>query len=366
MLPDEARRRVNGTKISPMKTITEAVSQLERAETGVLLLCDPQDRLLGILTDGDVRRAILRGVKFDQPCGTIASSNPVVGREETTPTEALQLMDRSRDFIVHQLPLVDAQNRVVGLVLRSDLVRDDGTEMAAVIMAGGYGTRLRPLTERVPKPMLPVGDRPLLELTIERLREAGIRQVHVTTHYLPDEIRSHFGDGKRFGVEMTYLSEDRPLGTAGGLSLMEDLDQPVLVVNGDIVTHVNFRDMLAFHRRHGADLTVGVRRYQVDVPYGVLQCDGALVQSIQEKPQVTLLINAGLYLMEPSVRSCIPAGERFDMTDLMTRLLADGRTVASFPILEYWLDVGRPDDYARAQEDIKRARGEDLKKVSGS
>ena len=355
MLPDEARRRVNATKIAPMATITEAVSHLERAETGVLLLCDKEDRLLGILTDGDIRRAILRGVKFDQPCGSIASSNPVVGREETTPTEALHMMDRSRDFIVHQLPLVDEKNRVVGLILRSDLVRDDGTEMAAVIMAGGYGTRLRPLSERVPKPMLPVGDRPILEHTIERLRDAGIRHVHVTTHYLPDEIRRHFGDGKAFGVEMSYVSEDRPLGTAGGLSLMKDFDQPLLVVNGDIVTHVNFRDMLAFHRRHGADMTVGVRRYQVDVPYGVLQCEGALVHTIQEKPQVTLFINAGLYLLEPSVRSYIPEGERFDMTELMARLLADRRTVASFPILEYWLDVGRPDDYARAQEDMKKA-----------
>jgi NDP-sugar pyrophosphorylase family protein len=265
-------------------------------------------------------------------------------------------MDHSKDFVVDHLPLVDDAGRVVDLLLRRDLVGRDGSDLAAVIMAGGYGTRLRPLTEDVPKPMLPVGDRPLMEMIIEQLRESGIRRVNVTTHYLADKIKEHFDDGRDFGVEIDYVDEDRPLGTAGALGLMEAPDQPLLVMNGDILTRINFQAMLSYHREHDADLTVGVRQYDLEVPYGVVECEGSRVRRLREKPRYNFLVNAGIYLLEPSVHCYIPNGQRFDMTDLIEKLLKDGRTVVSFPIVEYWLDIGEPVDYEQAQEDVKNGR----------
>lgn len=348
--------RTRSAIIAPEVSITDAIARLDQAGTGVLLLCDEAGLLFGILTDGDVRRAILAGVPFDRPCSSIATRNPVVGPDDIASADALHLMDSAREFVLNQLPLITPDRRLAGLILRSDLVAEEHLPISAVIMAGGFGTRMRPLTDTVPKPMLPVGGRPLLAVTIERLREAGIRNVNVTTHYLADEIKSYFGDGSGFGVSLGYVDEGQPLGTAGGLNLAPETDQPLFVINGDVLTGVNFRDMLAFHKKHGADLTVGVRRYDVAVPYGVLECDGPRVREVREKPEMHLLINAGMYLLEPSARRYIPEGRRFDMTDLIQELLTDGRVVVSFPIVEYWLDVGRPADYEKAQTEVRKAR----------
>jgi NDP-sugar pyrophosphorylase family protein len=265
-------------------------------------------------------------------------------------------MDHGREFVVNHLPLVDEQGRVAGILLRSDLVSSNLPAVSAVIMAGGFGTRLRPLTEHIPKPMLPVGDRPLLERTIGRLRDAGIRRVHVSTHYLSEMITNYFGDGQAFGVDLRYVAEDRPLGTAGALKLMDQRHEPLLVINGDILTSVDFRDMLAHHRAHRADVTIGVRQYDLQVPYGVVERSGAYVSALREKPVMCFLVNAGIYLLEPSVYRYIPDGETFDMPDLIQRLLDDGRPVVSFPIVEYWLDIGRHDDYEQAQEDVRQGR----------
>jgi len=204
--------------------------------------------------------------------------------------------------------------------------------------------------------MLPVGDRPLLERTIGRLREAGIRHLNVTTHHLAERITSYFGDGHDHGVEIQYVSEERPLGTCGSLKLVDESPGPVLVINGDILTAVNFRELVTFHRRHHADATVCVRKYEVQVPYGVVDSDGPWLQEVREKPLMNMFVNAGIYLLEPGLRHYIPEGERFDMTDLINRLVTDGRCVVSFPILEYWLDVGKPADYAQAQRDVETAR----------
>ena len=231
-------------------------------------------------------------------------------------------------------------------------------KLSAVIMAGGYGKRLLPLTEQVPKPMLPVGDKPLLELTIQQLRRSGIRDISLTTHYLPDAIVNHFGDGTAFGVRLSYLKEDHPLGTAGGLKLLKQADKPFLVINGDILTGLPFREMLNFHRSHGALLTVGVRKYDLKVPFGVVDCEDVFITRLQEKPAFNLFVNAGIYLLEPSARDYLPDGQQFDMTDLIQTLLEKGKPVVSFPIMEYWLDVGRHEDYSQAQEDALNGKFE--------
>jgi NDP-sugar pyrophosphorylase family protein len=196
----------------------------------------------------------------------------------------------------------------------------------------------------------------LVERTIDRVRGAGIRRVIVTTHHLEERITSYFGNGRAHGVDIRYISEERPLGTCGGLKFVEETTEPLLVINGDILTGVNFREFVAFHQRHRADATVCVRKYDVQVPYGVVECDGTWVRGVREKPLVSVFVNAGIYLLEPSVQRYIPDGQRFDMTDLISRLVADRRPVASYPIVEYWLDVGQPADYAQAQRDVETSR----------
>jgi NDP-sugar pyrophosphorylase family protein len=207
-----------------------------------------------------------------------------------------------------------------------------------------------PLTKDLPKPMLPVGNKPLMEILVQQLRDAGIRRLNITVHHQPEKIIEHFGDGREFGVDITYATEDRPLGTAGALGMIEAPQETVLVVNGDILTGLDFRAMLAYHREQRADLTVAVQRYEVQVPYGVIECEGAFVRRLAEKPVLGFVVNAGIYLLEPSVHRLIPTGERYDMTELIQRLLDEGRPVAPFPIREYWLDIGQHADYERAQE----------------
>lgn len=337
----------------PELPIADAISQLDRAGTGALVLCAPGRQLRGVLTDGDIRRAILRKVPLDAPSETIAVLSPVVAHGMISAAEALQVM---LEHDINHLPVVDDMGMLLDLLLRKNLVAEVSTDLTAVIMAGGFGKRLLPLTEHVPKPMLPVGERPLLERTIEQLRDSGIREVHLTTHYLPESIVGHFGDGGAFGVRMNYSNEDQPLGTAGGLKLIPRPGGPFLVINGDILTRVSYPQMLRYHQKHGALLTVGVRVHEVQVPFGVVECDDARVTELKEKPRFTLLINAGIYLLEPSAWDYIPDGRRFDMTDLIHRLLEEGQVVASFPIIEYWQDVGRHEDYRRAQEDLRDGR----------
>lgn len=320
------------------------------------LVVDEQQKLIDVVTDGDIRRAILDGLSLETPVSALRRRKeqggypkPITACMDTAPSEQLALM-RSRE--ITQLPLVDDEGRVVDIVKLVDLLPEASRPVQAVVMAGGFGTRLYPLTVDMPKPMLPVGDRPLLELTIANLKAAGIHRVSVTTHFQSEKIQEHFGDGSDFGVEIRYLNEDAPLGTAGALSMLGDVNEPLLVINGDVLTQVDFQAMQMFHREHRAELTVAVRQYDLQVPFGVMECDGAIVTSVREKPVYNFFVNAGIYLMEPAACQMIPSGRRFDMPDLINDLIAANRSVVSFPIVEYWLDIGQHLDYAQAQKDI--------------
>lgn len=348
--------------ISAGDSIHDAIARIDRNSAGIVLVLDDAGRLAGTITDGDVRRALLAGRDLSRPAGELlkAKSATSPAQPVTAPAEAgqaawLQVM---KEKVVRQLPLTDGEGRVTGLVTLDELLPEHILPMQAVIMAGGYGKRMRPFTEELPKPMLPVGDRPLMEHLVDQLRGAGIRRVHVATHYRADKITEHFGDGSNFGVELNYVAEDQPMGTAGALARLARPEGPLLVVNGDILTKVDFRAMLSFHREHEADMTVAVRKYDLSVPYGVVECEGASVRGLTEKPMYNFLVNAGIYLIEPSAHAFIPASRRFDMTDLIHALLKEKRNVVSFPILEYWLDVGQPVDYRQAQEDIEKLKGQ--------
>jgi dTDP-glucose pyrophosphorylase len=337
--------------VSPGDSVRAAFECINR-NRGIALVADDAGRLQGILTDGDVRRAVLNGVDLAGPVGHLIKGRPapVTAPAGCSPEEQLAAM---RAHHVRVLPVVDPEGRVVDLALMEEVLAKRSLPLSAVVMAGGFGKRLRPMTDHLPKPMLPIGDKPILERIMEGLQDSGIHRVQITTHYKGEAIREHFGDGERFGLDIGYMDEKAPLGTAGVLAEVADTEEPLLVMNGDILTRVDFEAMHDFHREHGAELTVGVREYEFEVPYGVMRCDGERVLSVEEKPRLQFFVNAGIYLMQASARRSIPSGQRFDMTDLIARLTAEGRRVAAFPIVEYWIDIGHEEAYQQAQDDVK-------------
>lgn len=346
--------------LPPDAALRQALACLNDNRRGIVLVTDPERRLLGTITDGDLRRAFLEGLDLDQPVSRVLAtkqsspySKPITAPLDSDPAYLLRLM---RQHGIRQIPLLDPEGGVADLASLDSLVAELELPLKAVIMAGGYGTRLRPMTENLPKPMLPVGDKPLLEHTLGQLKRAGIRQVSLATHYLGEKIAEHFGDGHGLGVEISYLCEDQPLGTAGALGLLEETQEPLLIINGDILTTVDFRAMLDYHRQHRAAITVAVRKYDLAVPYGVVETEGGLVRGLTEKPVYNFFVNAGIYLLEPGGLCQLEPGQRMDMTDLVERLLTAGQTVASFPIIEYWLDIGTPGDYQRAIDDYQNGR----------
>jgi len=345
--------------VSPKATMREVMECIDRSGKGIVLVLDGSNRLIGTVTDGDLRRAVLAGVNVDHPVDEVlAYRRTLLGTAQTAPvgTPDDALLHMMNETGMRQIPLIDGESRVVDVAFLNELVKEYEFPLRAVVMAGGFGTRLRPLTDDLPKPMLPVGSKPLLELILNQLRDAGIKHVNVATHYRADLIADHFKDGQDFGLDIRYVREDQPLGTAGALGLLEESDDPLVVINGDILTRVDFRAMHSFHREHGADLTIGVRQYEFRVPYGVVNTDGVVVTGISEKPVLRQFINAGIYLLDPSVSRLVPNRQRYDLPELIERLLAGNRRVVSFPIREYWLDIGRADHYDQAQADVAAGR----------
>ena len=346
-------REVRSVTVGPGVSITEALAVLDRTGTGIVLVVGRARRLIGTVTDGDVRRAILQGISLDESVTVLLDfrgKEPIVAKPTTLPTERLRLM---RERSIRHLPILDQAGRVVELALLSELSDRPQSSVSAIVFAGGYGTRLRPLTETLPKPMLPIGGRPLLERIIQSLAASGIDDVQITTCFMAEKIKDHFGDGRHLGVDIRYIDEQRPLGTAGALGLIDRPKKLTLAVNGDILTDLNFHTLVDFHRDHEADMTVAVRKYELQVEYGVVESDGIETTGLIEKPSFHFFINAGIYVLEPAVFDHVPRGAPLDMPDLIGSLIADKRRVISFPVREYWLDVGRHDDYAQANDDFE-------------
>lgn len=350
----ESGRSPNRYLLSLDDSLTTAIRRIDEAGEGLALVVYGDGRLHATLTDGDIRRALLGGASLEERVDELIGKGkapphdqgPLTAPVGTSEVEMLHLMNQ---HALRHLPLVDESGRVVEVVLLRELAEEYETPIRAVVMAGGLGSRMMPLTKDLPKPMLPLGDKPVIDRIIGKLASAGINKVNLALHYLPEKIMEHLGDGSQFGVSIDYVTEDRPLGTAGALRLMEHSQEPLLVINGDIVTDVDFRAMLSFHSDNDADLTIAVRRCEVNVPYGVIECVGAVVAGIEEKPSRSYLVNAGIYLLEPSLIPSVPDNERFDMTDLIETALLEDRKVVAFLVHEYWLDIGQHGDYELAQ-----------------
>jgi dTDP-glucose pyrophosphorylase len=337
--------------IGPERSMRHAMRAIDQNGLGIILVVDDELTLLGTVTDGDVRRALLAAVPLDRAVEDVMCHNPRVATPQTPPEEVFTLMNAEKLRLV---PVVDEEGTLEGVFEFTDLARRFGEvadRVPAVLMAGGLGTRLRPLTNETPKPLLEVGGQPILERLVSHLKGSGVDDMFITTRYMADQIEDHFGDGGRLGVNIDYVREEKRLGTAGALKYLEGkLERPFLVMNGDLITTLNVREMMNFHREHDATLTVAVRHYQFQVPYGVVEVDDVRIREISEKPEYDFFVNAGIYILDPSVLPLIPADCHYDITELIDTVIERGQTVVSFPIHERWMDIGRPEDLERARE----------------
>jgi dTDP-glucose pyrophosphorylase len=333
-------------------SVRTALESMTASGKQVALVVDEESRLLGLVTDGDLRKAMLRGASLDSRIDEVMNRRPFTAEPQIGAREALELM-RSRS--IRHLPLLDPERRVVDLLVLDELLAPVASlDTRAVIMAGGQGTRLAPLTDSTPKPLIRVGGKPLLELLLERLRQSGIPEVIVALHHKSQMIRDYLGNGSRLGLRVDYVEEPEPLGTMGALTLLRDrLRTPFFVVNGDILTKCDFRSMWEFHRaQRDATMTVGVSLHQVDIPYGEFTLRDGRVTMLEEKPRKEFPINAGIYVLEPWAVDLIPPARYFDATDLIRLLLSQDRGVAADVIREYWLDVGQHRDLEKANRDL--------------
>ena len=332
-------------------SIIDAMKNIERSSAQIALVIDPSQRLLGTVTDGDIRRAILRGRKLEDPISTVMNTDPLTFLEGSSQDAAVALM---RERMIHQLPVVDGERRVVGLVTLDSVLRALREETIVVLMVGGLGSRLRPLTESTPKPLLPVGGRPLLEITVDNLARQGFLKFVLSVNYKAEMFREHFGSGQKFGVDIQYVHEAERLGTAGALRLLPERPAaPLLVMNGDILTNLNARHLVQFHREQQVVATMCVREYEWKVPYGVVSMsDNGRMQRFEEKPSRREFVNAGIYVLSPDVLDHLPGTGPIDMPTLIDRASAAAGAAAVYPLHEYWLDIGHLDDLQRAQDDF--------------
>jgi dTDP-glucose pyrophosphorylase len=335
-------------RIPPDATLQQAIRNLDESGLQIALVISPEGILLGTVTDGDIRRGLLRGLELASPIESIMYREPLVAPPTLGRDTVLQLMHANK---LHQLPVVDEGRRVVGLHLWDELLAPSKRPNPMIIMAGGQGTRLRPHTENCPKPLLPVAGKPMLEHIIERARAEGFQHFILAIHYLGHMIEEYFGDGSRWQVKIEYLREELPLGTAGALGLLSPRPQvPVLVTNGDVLTDIRYSELLDFHVRHGAAATMAVRLHEWQHPFGVVRTKGVDIVGFEEKPVSRSHINAGIYVLEPGALAALNVGEHCDMPTLFSRLKERPARTIVYPMHEPWLDVGRADDLERAQK----------------
>lgn len=328
----------------------QAIELIDRSGMQVVFVVDERRTLLGSVTDGDVRRGILRGVPLTEPVRCIMNESPTSASQFESRQNILQLMHTKG---IRQVPLVDGNRVVIGVELLSDLKQPAPLENWVVLMAGGLGKRLWPLTESTPKPLLRVGGKPILETILENLSASGFKKIFVCTHYKAEMFREYFGRGQAWGVEIEYLHEDELTGTAGPLKLLpQKPSAPFLVMNADLITKIDFGSLLRFHMQQKAKTTICVREYETQIPYGVIDLDNGRITGLREKPVERYFVNAGIYVLDPSVLNYVPPERRFDMTDLFANLIEVGEYPVAFPVREYWIDMGKPEDYQRAQVDF--------------
>lgn len=336
--------------LHPNATIREALKIIDKGAMQIALVVDEEEKLLGTLTDGDIRRALLKDLSLNDTVEAIMFKKPTVCRTEDSSEKILDLAMTKK---LHQIPIVDEDGKLVGLQEIGNLLKPKYKNNRVVLMVGGLGTRLRPLTIKTPKPMLKVGDKPILETIIFNFKKHGFTNIILCVSYKSEIIEEYFGNGSEFGVNIEYVHENKRMGTAGALSLIkEQLDEPFFVMNGDLLTNINFEHMMEYHLVNNSVATMGVREYDFQVPYGVVNTDGENILSIEEKPVHHFFVSGGVYVLSCETLNYIPEDAFYDMPTLFEKVIKQSQKVLSFPINEYWLDIGRVEEFEKANSEF--------------
>jgi len=339
-------------KLSPKATIKDALKIIDSGAIKLALVVDENDKLLGTITDGDIRRAILKGKDLNDIIEDVYFKNPLTVSIDESKENIINLCISKK---IYQIPVVDKEGRVVKIMLLDELLKPKTYPNKVILMVGGLGTRLRPLTEKTPKPMLNVGGKPILQTIVEKFASYGFKNIIMCVNYKSHIIQDYFGDGSRFGVNIEYVLENKRMGTAGALSLLKEKPkEPFFVMNGDILTNVNFENMLEYHIQNKAIATMAVREYDFQVPFGVVKMENNEIKKIEEKPLYKFFVSAGIYLLNPECIDYIPKDEFYDMPTLFEKLIENNKKTISFPLREYWLDIGRIEEYEKAQIEYKK------------
>ena len=342
----------NWKKVSldPEDTLSKAITVLDKEGMRITLVVGKSGKLQGTITDGDVRRALLRHLGMDALVTEVMQQNPTTALE-TDDYETLLTLMKSKDLL--HMPILDSDGCMVSLETLQHLLNNEKLDNPVFLMAGGFGKRLSPLTNEIPKPLLKVGSKPILETILTQFIDHGFYNFFISTHYKAEMVRKHFGDGSQWGVNIRYVHEDKPLGTAGAIGLLpDDLPRlPIIMMNGDLLTKVNFAHLLKFHNEHNGVATMCVREYDFQVPYGVIESDGLKIKGIVEKPIHNFFVNAGIYVLSPQLAKQVDGYNYLDMPHLIKEKIKDGEIVNMFPVHEYWLDIGQMEQFDQAQRD---------------
>jgi len=338
------------TFVGPETSIKETIAVIDKSTLQIALVVDADNKLLGTVTDGDIRRGILKGVSLDEPVKRIFYVSPLTASIDDDPETMHRIM---KEQLINQLPIVDHDGRVVDLKFLRDILKVKKYQNPVILMAGGLGTRLRPLTESCPKPLLKVGGTPLLETILEGFINKGFDTFYISVNYKAEMIEAYFGDGSRWNVHIEYLRETKRLGTAGSIRLLpEKPSLPFIVMNGDLLTKVDFSQLLEFHvnnnRLSNAMATMCVREYNMQIPYGVIKQEGNKLVRLDEKPVQRFFVNGGIYVFQPDMIDLIPADDYFDMTHLFDKMMEKDYKTVVFQIREYWMDIGHKQDFETA------------------
>lgn len=340
----------NRVLITPQTEIFKAIEIIDMNALQIALVVDQDGKLMGTVTDGDVRRGLLRSIALDSPVQQIMNKSPVTIPLIKDKKSILNILKINR---LRHLPIVDDAGRIIGIERLDDLVQTSRNENWVVMMAGGLGSRLSPLTDDCPKPMLNIGGKPILETTIMSLLDQGFRRFCISIHYKGEQIKNYFGDGSKLGAEILYIQEEKKLGTAGPLSLLPiKTEKPIIVMNGDVLTKLSMDQLIDFHEKHQSKATIAVHSYDYQVPYGVIKSSKDKLIGFEEKPVYTSLVNAGIYVINAEVIAEIPKNSNFDMDQLFKSMLDHEEAPSIFPIREYWIDIGTEEDFNQAKLDF--------------
>jgi len=336
--------------LKPTSTLKEALQVIDKGAIQIALVMDKNEKLLGTVTDGDIRRGLLNNLSLDDSIETIIFKTPTVCSTEDTKEKILEIALAKK---LHQIPIVDKDGKLIGIKEVDELLKPESKSNRVVLMVGGLGTRLRPLTEHTPKPMLKVGNKPILETIILNFKKYGFVNIVLCVSYKSEIIEEYFKDGSEFGVHIEYVHENKRMGTAGALSLVKErLEEPFFVMNGDLLTNINFENMMEYHLSNNSVATMGVREYDFQVPYGIVKTKGADIVSIEEKPTYQFFVSGGVYVLSPKVLKYIPEDEYYDMPTLFEKVIEENEKSISFPIHEYWLDIGRIEEFEKANSEF--------------